>query len=109
MTATLISYYTTTDRENHYKFVNAKLTFRNVFVDSRLQVVKRRLIPHHLITDGSTAHGGQVNNDGCLLSGLPQTETENFSVGLWLVFCTHFAAEPGVLCFEKSKIGGLFL
>ena len=56
----------------------------------------------------STAHGGQVNNDGCLLSGLPQTETENLSVGLWLVFCTPFAAEPGVLRFEKSKNGGLF-
>lgn len=56
----------------------------------------------------STAHGGQVNNDGCLLSGLPQTETENLSVGLWLVFCTLFAAEPGVLRFKKSKIGGLF-
>lgn len=43
------------------------------------------------------------------MSGLPQTETENLSVGLWLVFCTHFAAEPGVLRFEKSKIGGLFM
>ena len=43
------------------------------------------------------------------MSGLPQTETENLSVGLWLVFCTLFSAEPGVLRFEKSKIGGLFM
>ena len=56
----------------------------------------------------STAHGGQVNKNGFLLSGLPQTETEYFSAGLWLVFCTLFAAVPEVLRFEKSKIGGLF-
>lgn len=36
------------------------------------------------------------------MSGLPQTETENFSAGLWLVFYTHFTAVPEVLCFEKS-------
>ena len=61
------------------------------------------------INGSSTSIDGQLNNNGCLLSGLPQTETENLSVGLWFVFCTLFAAVPRVLRFEKSKIGGLFL
>ena len=67
-----------------------------------------RHLMYRPINGSSTSIDGQLNINGCLLSGLPQTETENLSVGLWLIFCTLFAAEPRVLRFEKSKIGGLF-
>lgn len=58
-------------------------------------------MPHHLITDGSTVSGGQVNNDGCLLSGLPQTETEQFV--RTVVFRYAQSSYTEFLRFEKSK------
>ena len=74
----------------------------NLRCDLGTQIPNNRCQLDGVMNRCSTAHGGQVNKNGCLLSGLPQTETENFSAGLWLVFCTHFAAVPEVLRFEKS-------
>jgi len=45
----------------------------------------------------STAHGGQVNNDGCLLSGLPQTETEK------IVLVRHTLISSGILLGEGRR------
>lgn len=43
------------------------------------------------------------------MSGLPQTETENLSVGLWLVFCTLLQPNPESSVSRNRKSEDLFM
>ena len=66
----LISHYTTSKRDNQYKFVNAKLIFKIKLLIRVCEWLQSRLILHHLITDGSTVSDGKTQYHSCLLSGL---------------------------------------
>ena len=68
-----------------------------------------RHLMYRPINGSSTSIDGQLNINGCLLSGLPQTETENLSVGLWLVFCTLLQPNPESSVSRNRKSEDFFM